>query len=248
MESMDDLNAILKQFDRAARTYEDNSEVQRDIASALANQLMATCQPPQSVFELGCGTGNLTRQLATQYPSASIIATDASERMLSEAARIVDVEHVQFQPFVLESQPDLGGHFDLVVSNMTLQWLADLESTLEWLLQQCDQLAFTIPVEGTFANWKQAHESAGLEDGVRDFLTDDELLQMVGTYPKNCLEFEDFKVHFDQPIDFVRNLRLMGGSTPKTNHRPVELKHVFRQFPKGIEITYRIAFVILKSA
>ena len=42
---------------------------------------------PQSILEIGCGTGLFTQELATQFPAASIVATDAYEPMLTIASR-----------------------------------------------------------------------------------------------------------------------------------------------------------------
>jgi trans-aconitate 2-methyltransferase len=43
---------------------------------------------PRSVYDLGCGAGNVTRLLAARWPEATITGVDDSDAMLEEAARI----------------------------------------------------------------------------------------------------------------------------------------------------------------
>ncbi|HXI56914.1 MAG TPA: methyltransferase domain-containing protein, partial [Polyangia bacterium] len=42
---------------------------------------------PRFVYDLGCGTGNVTRFLADRWPQAQITGVDNSAEMLAQAAR-----------------------------------------------------------------------------------------------------------------------------------------------------------------
>ena len=42
---------------------------------------------PHLVYDLGCGTGNVTAALAERWPRARIIGVDASAAMLAQAAK-----------------------------------------------------------------------------------------------------------------------------------------------------------------
>ena len=78
---------------------------------------------PQTVVDLGCGTGNVTRVLRSRWPDAQITGVDGSPQMLAEARKAGEAD-------IAWQQSDLAawrvaGKFDLVFSNAALHWLGD---------------------------------------------------------------------------------------------------------------------------
>ena len=76
-------------------------------------------QAARVVYDLGCGTGNVTRLLHERWPDAAVTGVDASPEMLEKAKPI---PHVQWQ------QADLAtwraaAPADLVYSNAAFHWL-----------------------------------------------------------------------------------------------------------------------------
>src|SRR5207248_11237460 len=73
------------------------------------------------VIDLGCGTGELTRQLADYLPASDVLGIDNSPQMLSRAA-----EHarpgLRFEPASIE---ELGGEYDLIFSHAAIHWVPD---------------------------------------------------------------------------------------------------------------------------
>ena len=76
---------------------------------------------PNTVWDLGCGTGDLTAALATRWPSAQVWGLDSSEEMLEEARRHSTVTWIHGD--IAEWQPDTP--VDFVFSNAALHWLDD---------------------------------------------------------------------------------------------------------------------------
>jgi trans-aconitate 2-methyltransferase len=77
---------------------------------------------PQTVADLGCGTGNVTRILRSRWPGARITGVDASPQMLAEARKVA--------ADIAWEQTELGtwnpaAKYDLVFSNAALHWLDD---------------------------------------------------------------------------------------------------------------------------
>lgn len=87
---------------------------------------LLTYLPPTAsrVLELGCGTGNLSVDLARRYPSAELTLIDASPEMLA-----VTRERLGREARLVESRfedlPRNLGTFDLIVSSISLHHVPD---------------------------------------------------------------------------------------------------------------------------
>jgi trans-aconitate methyltransferase len=77
----------------------------------------------ESVLDLGCGDGVLTKQLSDLVPNGSVLGIDASEGMIREARkleggnlsfRLMDIRDIGFE-----------SEFDFIFSNATLHWIKD---------------------------------------------------------------------------------------------------------------------------
>ncbi|MGE0801336.1 MAG: methyltransferase domain-containing protein [Lautropia sp.] len=79
---------------------------------------------PRTVWDLGCGTGSLTRLLAARWPQARVTGVDGSADMLARAAEDGTPVNVVWQ------QADLTDWVpaepaDVIFSNAALQWISD---------------------------------------------------------------------------------------------------------------------------
>jgi trans-aconitate 2-methyltransferase len=75
---------------------------------------------PAVVYDLGCGTGQVTRVIAQRWPAASVHGLDSSREMLEKAA--ADGGPVRWIEADLRTwRPDAPP--DLLYSNATLQWV-----------------------------------------------------------------------------------------------------------------------------
>jgi trans-aconitate 2-methyltransferase len=98
------------------------------------------------VVDLGCGSGELTRELHRRLAARETLGIDSSPAMLAKAAAFAG-EGLQFQ------QGDIADFaaedaYDLVFSNAALQWVPDQEALLPRLtaaLTAHGQLAVQVP-------------------------------------------------------------------------------------------------------
>lgn len=108
--------------------------------------LLAMVEPVGGrAVDLGCGTGELTRQLHRHSGAAQTVGIDSSPSMLAAAARI-DEPGLRFERCDIARFEDRG--LDLVFSNAALHWLPDHEGLLERLtamLAPGGQLAVQVP-------------------------------------------------------------------------------------------------------
>lgn len=88
---------------------------------------------PGTVYDLGCGTGNITGYLRQRWPQARITGLDSSAEMLAKARK----DH----PGVAFKKADVGnwkagrGKADLIYSNATLHWLPDHQALFPRLMK-----------------------------------------------------------------------------------------------------------------
>jgi len=78
---------------------------------------------PQNIYELGCGTGQVTRLLAEQWPAAQVHGIDSSTRMLAEAAA-AGPGNITWQAADIRTWSP-GQPPDLIYSNAALHWAKD---------------------------------------------------------------------------------------------------------------------------
>ena len=220
---------VARAFDRA-EAYDQHAEVQRRVAAALAGRVTALPLPPHAhILEIGCGTGLLGRQLVDRLPGADWTMTDIAPAMIERARRhfagrsnvrlaVMDGEH-----------PDRDGPFDLIVSNLALQWFADLAggvARLRRLLAPNGWLAFTTLAHGTFAEWQEAHDS--LPSATPRFAACEQL-EALGL----DVSIHEELVRHGSGRAFLRGLKALGASTPRDGHRPLrpaELRSVIERF------------------
>lgn len=100
-----------------------------------------------SVIDLGCGTGELTRQLADHLPGSYTTGIDSSNEMLREAANYTN-NNLVFSQASIEEFVQGKNKYDLIFSNAALQWVDDhttLLPALIRLLNSNGQLAVQVP-------------------------------------------------------------------------------------------------------
>src|SRR5262249_34136585 len=117
--------------------------------------------PAMRVVDLGCGTGELTREMHRRLGAAETLGIDSSPAMLAKAAAFAG-DGLRFE------RADIAGFdapagFDLVFSNAALQWLPDHEALfarLARLVRPGGRLAAQMPANFDHASHQAADEVA----------------------------------------------------------------------------------------
>jgi trans-aconitate 2-methyltransferase len=121
-------------------------------------------RPHLRVVDLGCGTGELTRQLADVLPDSDVIGLDSSASML-DAARAAAYAGPDLQ-FKQGDQAQLTGEWDLIFSNAALQWSenhAELIPRLYRSLAPGGQIAVQVPSNHNHISHQIYRETASEE-------------------------------------------------------------------------------------
>jgi trans-aconitate 2-methyltransferase len=139
--------------DQYERFKNERAQPFRDLAALIEPR------PNMRIIDLGCGTGELTRELHEQFAASETIGIDSSESMLQKAS---SSGTLHFQLGDIESFTS-DRPFDLVFSNAALHWIRDHErlfTRLMSLIADHGQLAIQMPANHEHASHRIAAELA----------------------------------------------------------------------------------------
>jgi malonyl-ACP O-methyltransferase BioC len=221
---------IKSSFDGAYKTYDSVSEVHVLSSAHLAGMLKDTVSP-QTILDVGCGTGNTSAELMKLYPDAGYTLCDLSENMISQAllkikgARciICDAENYDFTE-----------NYDLVVSNLAMQWFESIDAFLEKILKNCRCFAFSTLLDGSFSNCPNLLDNSG-------YPPLEELKRICRKHGKlvKC-ETKRYDLSFETPFGLARYFKKLGAAYHSS-------KKNIPHSPNGQEINlnYDLAFAIV---
>lgn len=240
---------IAAAFGAAAAVYDDHAGIQRIAAQAVADLagLLPIPAAPR-ILEVGCGTGLLTREIGTRWPSGSLVATDLAGEMVAKAADGAMIAGT-FLPMDGERPWFDGAHFDMIVSSLAFQWFDDLPlalARLHNLLRPGGSLIFSTMGAKSFARWRDAHAQCGVEAGVPVYPELDQLRQMLAPYADAFAFDEDYPLACGNARGLIAHLRGIGATVPVLGRSPLSpaaLRRVMARFDAaGAEDSYHILF------
>jgi malonyl-CoA O-methyltransferase len=126
-----DPRAVAASFGAASRSYDAAAWLQSAARAELLSRLELLRTPPRAVLDLGAGTGLAARAIKRRFRRAAVSAVDIAAPMLELARR-----HSRFWRPIrcvqadAQSLPFEDASFDLVFSNLMLQWLAPPDAAL----------------------------------------------------------------------------------------------------------------------
>jgi malonyl-CoA O-methyltransferase len=130
-------------FERAAASYDSAAVLHHEVGQRMAERLALVRLQPETILDAGCGTGDAIPELRTRFPPASIVGLDIAAAMLEAARRRVASSTTPERSILARwlgarstvhgptglvradacRLPFAGGRFDLVWSNLLLQWI-----------------------------------------------------------------------------------------------------------------------------
>lgn len=254
---------ISRQFGEACATYESASRLQRQMGDVMCRTIK-TASPvlrPLRILDLGCGTGWFTRKLAHLYPSAAVTGVDLSPGMISRAREQSDQE-IDWLVADAEALPLPDHSYDLVFSNLMIQWCADPGPVLaecRRVLKPGGRLMVSTLVDGTLR--ELAHAWAAADPGrphVNRFELESHLRMRVrDELPGACVETQTLTLPYASPMALAGELRQLGAgfkseSRRKTVTAPGRVRAMCSHYPKEpdgtVTASYEAAWVYWCSA
>jgi len=115
-------------FEEAAATYDAAAALQQEVGNRMLERLDLVRLQPARVLDLGAGTGGFSQALRKRYRKAGIVSLDIALNMLRRArGRGGWLRRPACVCGDGECLPFAADSFELVFSNLMLQWCTDLE-------------------------------------------------------------------------------------------------------------------------
>ena len=229
-----DKRQVRASFDRAAPRYDEVALLQREVGERLVERLDEVRLTPNRVLDLGAGTGVGTVALVRRYPKAQVVALDLAPGMLRTARQRLEGKpllwpvHWQrqwrhwfgqqatgFTCGDAEQLPFVARCFDLIHSNLTLQWCTDLDKTFTELRRVAASgalLSFTTFGPDTLKELRAAWQAVDQGNHVNTFLDMHDVgdaLARAG-FSGILMDVERLTVTYDHLTELMGDLKILG--------------------------------------
>ena len=248
---------IQKHFDLKADCYESSAVLQREVCNRMLERLSWLKTRPEMILDAGAGTGQGTKGLMAYYKSSKVVAMDLSLSMLQQIRRKGGVFR---KPALLcadaEQLPFLDASFDMVFSNLMLQWCDPKKVFKESLriLKPGGLLMFSTFGPDTLKelrySWSKVDESIHVNDFIDMHDLGDDLLS--SGFAEPVMDMDMMTLTYDDVMTVMTDLKAIGANTPVRNNMqglltPRKLQKVVAQYegfrkdnvlPASFEIIY----------
>lgn len=236
-------------FERAARTYDEAAVLQREVNQHLLERLDYINYQPGTILDVGAGTGYATRALKKTYPAANLIALDIAYPMLSVSRSRTPLlarlgKKIKFINAEAEKLPLSDNSVDMVYSNLTVQWVNNLELALEEfnrVLKPGGMLLFSTFGPDTLKELRESWRAVDQFSHVNPFLDMHDIgdAMMRVRLAEPVMDVEYFTLTYKNVFRLMRDLKAIGAhNVTSARHKGLTGKSHFRKFEQHYE-TYR---------
>lgn len=219
-----DRRRVRRAFGRAASSYARAAVLQAQVEQRALERLDLVRLTPQRILDLGCGPGAGARALARRYRGAQVIGADLAAPMLHQARRRLAWRGPRYVVADAEALPFGAGSFDLVYSNLMLQWLDGVDVAFAQaarVLRRGGLLTFTTFGPDTLIELRRAFAQVDGAVHVSAFLDLHDLGEalMRAGFEQPVLDVEHYVLTYATVDALARDLQSIG-ATNATAGRP----------------------------
>ena len=240
---------IKKRFDLASHSYEQVASIQKKCAYQLVSMLRMYYNDYQitSILDVGTGTGYIPAILQKQWSASQYTLNDLSEAMLNVVQeKFKNNPSFSFRLGDIETLPI--DSYQLIISNLSIQWVDNIEKLIKKLYAKSNLLAFSCLTEGTFKQWGELLSDYNIANVVKKYPSVQEFTHAINILqPKrqNVIT-KDFTLTFSNPLQLMRYLKKLG-ATYTSNVTDVAALHKFAKYTEHkCILEYKVMFVLLE--
>lgn len=197
--------SIKSRFEKSMDKYDENAIVQIALAQKLIDETAKIRKDFNSILELGCGTGILTKQIKEKLVFNTYAANDLVEKSKNYISKIIP-NSTFLHGNALKLKP--SKKVDLIVSNAMFQWFSDLSIIAEHCKNNLNTdgiLAFS-----TFGpeNFNELKDLSGLS---LNYLTKDEIGKILSDNFEVLYSEEYIQtLEFESPLALLAHMKNTG--------------------------------------
>ncbi len=226
---------IRRSFERAAATYDRAAVLQREVGQRMAERLGFVRIQPGAILDAGCGTGAALDELHVRYPDASLIGLDLALAMAraarDRAGNVATSTRSVLGRFFghlgparglpwcicgdVASLPLKAASIDLVWSNLTLQWVGDLQrvfAEFRRVLRVGGLVSFTTFGPDTLKELRAAFRAADGATHVGGFVDMHDIGDMLvhAGFADPVMDMETLTLTYTDALGLMRDLKAIG--------------------------------------
>ena len=161
----------MKSHEFDGEKYKKASKHQKEWGNAIISELKLSGD--ESILDLGCGDGVLTKQLSELVPSGKVLGIDGSEGMIN-TAKIISSSNLTFERMDINDIA-FENEFDFIFSNAALHWIKEhdkLISNCYKALRQNGFIRFNFGGAGNCSNFIAVIKEVIKYEKYKDFFED----------------------------------------------------------------------------
>lgn len=228
---------IQKNFDRASHSYEKVAFIQRQVAESLVNILKKfDVQNINTILDLGTGTGYIPELLLSNHCNANYSLNDISSCMLNICRKKFLHYSSQFEYINYDMETLNFQNYDLIISNLAMQWAKDIYSLIQKCCENSKIFIFSTLLNGTFQEWQEIIYEYENTNILKEYPTANFLVLQCNF---SHYEVQEFKITFDSPLQFLYYLQQLGVMYSEKSLQLKTLKKLIR-IEKPLSVTYKV--------
>lgn len=236
---------IRQYFNKAKTSYDQNCQLQMTIGQQLISLIKQNNIPINSIIDIGCGTGIVTKQLAEEIYYREFHAIDIADQLLFIAKKRLQAFHIDAYELDMDHLFKIDRTFDVVFSNMSLHWSQHVLSTfniISNIINKNGLFVFSIPLQGTFPELRNHFAIHPFVDG----MIIEKQLSQIG-YDVLTSKIEKIVLSFPNTITALKSIKNVGANYVAKNRIQGLRGSSFLNDITINEVTYIIGYFVAKK-